>query len=224
MVRTCAVVSRLLRFRHGLPAAVWVQFFCLYHGQLSLDDVSNIIEDGCPNEETGSEPRPSLAAAGRQRFGAGLRPGLLRHTKQKGTRNQRLKKNIVCWTTRQRNTMQATVLEGQTTRAANSFDRKVETGKGKWKRWTAPAVLRAGFSSESATPRQIASSSEGSGQKHAGRCRFVTASGILEGQNHRMAIVQQIGSQGGTCSPLARLEVYHTWLGIGSCMPICALW
>ena len=80
--------------------------------------------------------------------------------------------------------------------SANDFERKTEKGKGKWKRWTAPAVLRAGFSSESATSRQIASSIEGGGPKHAGRCRFVTASAILEGQNHGMALVQQTGSQG----------------------------
>ena len=79
--------------------------------------------------------------------------------------------------------------------SANDFERKTEKGKGKWKRWTAPAVLRAGFSSESATSRQIASSIEGGGPKHAGRCRFVTASAILEGQNHGMALVQQTGSQ-----------------------------
>lgn len=168
--------------------------------ELSLDDVLNIIEDGCPNEETGSEPRPSLAAAGRQRFGAGLRPGLLRHTKQKRTRNQRLKKkhSLLDQQAAEYNASgRSRGADHAFPGAANSFDRKVETGKGKWKRWTAPAVLRAGFSSESATSRQIASSIEGSGQKHAGRSRFVTASGILEGQNHGMAIVQQTGSQGG---------------------------
>ena len=60
--------------------------------ELSLDDVLNIIEDTHPNEETCSEPRPSNRATVRQRFGAGLRPGLLRHAKQKRTRKQRLKK------------------------------------------------------------------------------------------------------------------------------------
>ena len=60
--------------------------------ELSLDDVLNINEDTHPNEETCSEPRPSNRATVRQRFGAGLRPGLLRHAKQKRTRKQRLKK------------------------------------------------------------------------------------------------------------------------------------
>ena len=84
--------------------------------ELSLDDVLNIIEDTHPNEETCSEPRPSNRATVRQRFGAGLRPGLLRHAKQKRTRKQRLKKNKAWWTNRQMNTMPVAVLEGPTMR------------------------------------------------------------------------------------------------------------
>ena len=79
---------------------------------------------------------------------------------------------------------------------SQNLNRKTPKGKGAWKKWTAPAVLRAGFSSESATARQIADSIEGGGQKHAGRCRFVTASAILEGQNDGLARVQQAGSEG----------------------------
>ena len=168
--------------------------------ELSLDDVLNIIEDTHPNEETCSEPRPSNnRATARQRFGAGLRPGLLRHAKQKRTRKQRLKKkqSLVDQQANEYNASgRARGADHAFPASANDFERKTEKGKGKWKRWTAPAVLRAGFSSESATSRQIASSIEGGGPKHAGRCRFVTASAILEGQNHGMALVQQTGSQG----------------------------
>lgn len=167
--------------------------------ELSLDDVLNIIEDTHPNEETCSEPRPSNRATVRQRFGAGLRPGLLRHAKQKRTRKQRLKKkqSLVDQQANEYNASgRARGADHAFPASANDFERKTEKGKGKWKRWTAPAVLRAGFSSESATSRQIASSIEGGGPKHAGRCRFVTASAILEGQNHGMALVQQTGSQG----------------------------
>ena len=168
--------------------------------ELSLDDVLNIIEDTHPNEETCSEPRPSNnRATARQRFGAGLRPGLLRHAKQKRTRKQRLKKkqSLVDQQANEYNASgRARGADHASPASANDFERKTEKGKGKWNRWTAPAVLRAGFSSESATSRQIASSIEGGGPKHAGRCRFVTASTILEGQNHGMALVQQTGSQG----------------------------
>ena len=167
--------------------------------ELSLDDVLNIIEDTHPNEETCSEPRPSNRATVRQRFGAGLRPGLLRHAKQKRTRKQRLKKkqSLVDQQANEYNASgRARGADHAFPASANDFERKTEKGKGKWKRWTAPAVLRAGFSPESATSRQIASSIEGGGPKHAGRCRFVTASAILEGQNRGMALVQQTGSQG----------------------------
>ena len=96
----------------------------------------------------------------RQRFGAGLRPGLLRHTKQKRTRKQRLEeKNKAWWTNRQMNTMPVAVLEGPTMRfqlQQMTLSERQRKAKVTWKRWTAPAVLRAGFSLESATSRQIA--------------------------------------------------------------------
>ena len=96
------------------------------------------------------------------------------------------------------NTMPVAVLEGPTMRfqlqhmTLSEKQRKAKVnGNG------GPRPLSCVLdSAQSATSRQIASSIEGGGPKHAGRCRFVTASAILEGQNHGMALVQQTGSQG----------------------------
>ena len=163
---------------------------------LSLDDVLSLIEDAHENHESQEE-----AAAVRRRpaFGTGLRPGLLRYTKQKRSRQQRLKKKQIL-VDRQAAAYNASGRSRGVDHAfpsqSQKLNRKTPKGKGAWKKWTAPAVLRAGFSSESATARQIADSIEGGGQKHAGRCRFVTASAILEGQNDGLARVQQAGSEG----------------------------
>ena len=163
---------------------------------LSLDDVLSLIEDAHENHESQEE---ATAVRRRPAFGTGLRPGLLRYTKQKRSRQQRLKKKQIL-VDRQAAAYNASGRSRGVDHAfpsqSQKLNRKTPKGKGAWKKWTAPAVLRAGFSSESATARQIADSIEGGGQKHAGRCRFVTASAILEGQNDGLARVQQAGSEG----------------------------
>ena len=101
--------------------------------ELSLDDVLNIIEDTHPNEETCSEPRPSNRATVRQRFGAGLRPGLLRHAKQKRTRKQSLKKkqSLVDQQANEYNASgRARGADHAFPASANDFERKTEKGKG----------------------------------------------------------------------------------------------
>ena len=64
----------------------------------------------------------------------------------------------------------------------HGLQRQRSQGKGAWKTWSVPAILRAGFSAEKSTHRQIASSIEGAGHRHAAASRFVIAESIMEGQ------------------------------------------
>ena len=84
---------------------------------------------------------------------------------------------------------------------AEGFKRKLAKGKTKWKEWSAEAVLRAGFASESASRREASSSIDGAGSDghHAGDCRCVVAKAISRGQEKGIQEVREKG-----CSILVR--------------------
>ena len=73
----------------------------------------------------------------------------------------------------------------------SNLDRQPVRGSGKWKVWSAPAVLRAAFSAETATCRQIQSSIEGAGRNNASGSRYVAAACIMEGQNAAIEKLKQ---------------------------------
>ena len=60
--------------------------------------------------------------------------------------------------------------------------RRSVAGKGKWKTWTAEAVLRTGFGSETATCRQLANEVEGASGNQARAARFVCANAVCVSQ------------------------------------------
>ena len=55
-------------------------------------------------------------------------------------------------------------------------------GSGKWKSWTADAVLRAAFSKESMAARDVASQVDGGSAKHASDCKVFVAELAMQGQ------------------------------------------
>ncbi|CAE7228120.1 unnamed protein product [Symbiodinium natans] len=69
------------------------------------------------------------------------------------------------------------------------------TGRGAWKTWSPAAILRAGFSFEKSTQRQVASSIEGAGQSHAASCRLVVAEAVMNGQGHGLKRLKECISQ-----------------------------
>ena len=75
------------------------------------------------------------------------------------------------------------------------LQRQDSRGAGGWKTWSAPAVLRAGFSEEKSTCRQIASSIEGAGFVHAGGSRLVIAEAIMSGQREGLKRLEMDLSQ-----------------------------
>ncbi|CAE7538303.1 unnamed protein product [Symbiodinium sp. CCMP2592] len=62
------------------------------------------------------------------------------------------------------------------------LDRQPVGGRGQWRVWSSPAVLRAAFSSEKSTCRQIKDSIEGAGRRNSSGSRYVVAEAILHGQ------------------------------------------
>ena len=81
--------------------------------------------------------------------------------------------------------------------------RAAPAGSSGWKKWTAAAVLRAGFASESATLRQIAKEVEGGSGAHSGQARFVVARAITQGQEDGAAQLQ-LTSLRALCAFLVR--------------------
>ena len=73
---------------------------------------------------------------------------------------------------------------------------KVE-GKGKWKRWTPDAVLRAAFSKENMSVRDVATGVDGASHKHASDCKLFVAELIMRAQRTGLAQFQEEAEREG---------------------------
>lgn len=68
-------------------------------------------------------------------------------------------------------------------------------GKGKWKVWTAPAVLRAGFGAEASGQRDVADQIDGAGHTTSGASRCVVSKCILGRQDQGLHDIQKLSDQ-----------------------------
>ena len=64
-------------------------------------------------------------------------------------------------------------------------------GKGKWKRWTPDAVLRAAFSKENMAVRDVAACVDGASHKHSSDCKLFVAELAMRAQKDGLAHFQE---------------------------------
>ena len=64
----------------------------------------------------------------------------------------------------------------------HQLERPASKGKGAWKKWTAPAILRAAFASANTAARSAHEQVEGASTSHSSHARMVAAQSILRGQ------------------------------------------
>ncbi|CAE7259920.1 unnamed protein product [Symbiodinium natans] len=150
-------------------------------GVLELDDVLGILNDAQASQTgaaTGSSASVRKGLVGlRPGWKLGLRPG--KKVKKKLDKKQAmLDKQARSYNAsgRSRNPDYHMPLH------EHGLQRQKSSGRGAWKTWSVPAILRAGFSAEKSAQRHIASSIEGAGQSHAASSRLVLAQAILTGQ------------------------------------------
>ena len=68
-------------------------------------------------------------------------------------------------------------------------------GKGKWKVWTAPAVMCAGFGAEASGQRDVADQIDGAGHTTSGASRCVVSKYILGRQDKGLHEIQKLSDQ-----------------------------
>ena len=166
---------------------------------LHLDDILNIlndagnagddqVEEGAGGLGPGGQPepaanpaRPNRARAARRRLGRGLRQRQAGNQKRKTSARRRaslVDLQISRFNESGRSRNQDFHFPSQ----GGGLKRKSTKGKGQWKKWSPEAILRAGFSSEMSSRRDMGAAVDGAGVAHAGRCRFVVAKSIARGQ------------------------------------------
>jgi hypothetical protein len=73
---------------------------------------------------------------------------------------------------------------------ASGLRRSATSGKGGFKQWTVPALLRTGLSLESSSFQQLSKEVDGAGRTQAGQARYVVAASIVQGQDWGMKNVE----------------------------------
>lgn len=152
---------------------------------LGLDEILNLVheyggaDNAEPRQEQDHQDGPQAAQRGRRPLGRGL--AQRNRLRRAGVRQSALKKKQLAKQTRCFNqTGQARTLDHQL--PDEDLGRQSVAGKGRWKTWTAEAVLRAGFGSETATVRQLANEVEGASGNQARAARFVCANAVCVSQ------------------------------------------
>ena len=74
--------------------------------------------------------------------------------------------------------------------------RSCVSGRGKWKKWTAEAVARAGFGAEVSAQRDIANQIDGASHQTSTSSRYVVSNCILEQQDRGLQEVVSLSEQG----------------------------
>ena len=153
---------------------------------LGLDQILNLAQQYGGAEQSNVSDDAALPA----REPAGRRPlarGLRRHNRaqalqarQRSAKAKAKQRQLVIQSRSFNRTGRARTLDHQF--PDKDMGRQSLRGRGQWKTWTAAAVLRAGFGSETATCRQVANEVEGASGYQARAARFACAGATCQGQ------------------------------------------